>query len=518
MAEAPVPLNEDFDLSETILKAEGGDLAAKWALVLYLATSGHANANEELAVQKMYYTNLCDLIATEYPPAYINIMLGDALLEGIGCNQDADEAIRWYEKAVRSGVTLGNERIGEIYYAGKNVSTDYGKAFQYFTKDDAQKSFSTRYHLAEMYRQGLFVSRNPAKACEYYYGIVDEKHEGRENDDYYWRACYRLADALLHGEGVERDLTKALKLWGQARKSTTGHSLNHYESDITEDDMNSVLGEINKGLYYEQHYTYRELKECPSILSEQRLRNYKAISQETDDTCAKWQSNYFEIIAQLTHNKMSDEEMLAVHDLLSDVLVGGVPKIIWRRVEKRDAGRLLMGLMSDIESTARLTQDEKRWFAFCICLYVYIIAYDDKTDDTQPGVVCFTSLEHIKDFYVHLRDKSTAPFFFETADKYPTYDTQQPFGYSVENPIVTVSINDSYRYLRRLKSRQGSLSMNRECSISGSFDEILDKWSITINMPDNQFEKHTLYINPYGLQNPSRAPDGFILEEEKESS
>ena len=508
MAENPSPYDEDFDLEDAIRKAEAGDRDAKIALVCYMAISGLATKNADPQMQETYHRHLCDLVKAEYVPAYI--MLADAVLDGIGCKQDAAEAIRWYEKAVENGEPFGNELLGEMYYLGKGVPVDYKKAFAYFTKDHSKKSFCTRYHLGEMYRQGLYVEKDLAKACEYYADVAFDELEERHRDDYYWRACYRLGVALHHGDGVDKDLERASLLLHYALGGAI-HSNN--QTEITPKDVDTELGKVNIERYFDwAHQEAVVIRECDCILNQQRYKDYINMKSESDNEYAKWHANYLEIIAQFIHNKMTTEEIYAAHDLLSDILIGAYPRINGNLIEPNDAGRFLMGQMSLLTTTSQLTQEEKRWFAFCICVYIYTKAQGREIGKPQPGITHFTSLARIKKYYEYDQEFSAAPYF-QTADHFPKYDILQPLGYSLENPIITVSIHASYQYLSSLKSHQGVVSLNRECSMRGSFDEILDKWNVSINMPHNQFEKHILYVNPYGIENTRRAPDGFFLEE-----
>ncbi len=94
-----------------------------------------------------------------------------------------------------------------------------------------------------MYRQGLYVEKDPVKACEYYASIVEDTFAGHELDDYYWRACYRLAVALHYGKGVERDLTRAHELLQLTKQRAEERDDNSSVADIT-------IGEIEKEQCY----------------------------------------------------------------------------------------------------------------------------------------------------------------------------------------------------------------------------------------------------------------------------
>ena len=225
-----------IDFHQTLEAAKNGDISAMWNLVNYIAVNQSDAETEGHDVDRLYYDTLCDLAAENEAAAYI--MLGDAVLHGTGCEQNAEEAIRWYEKAAENGHRFGNECIGEMYYFGEYVTRDYKKAYEYYTKDEGRKSFCTLYHLAEMYRQGLYVKKDLAMAYKYYSEIVYDGEEKRITiDDYYWRACYRLSRLYVN---------KAYDLVTTAEKLYDGRSTGTTPTDITNEEIEQVMEQIRQ--------------------------------------------------------------------------------------------------------------------------------------------------------------------------------------------------------------------------------------------------------------------------------
>ena len=225
-----------IDFQQTVKAAKNGDTSAMWDLVNYIAVNQEDDGSGNYDVNRLYYDTLCDLAADNEAAAYI--MLGDAVLHGTGCDQNAEEAIRWYEKAAENGQRFGNECIGEMYYFGEYVTQDYKKAYEYYTKDEGRKSFCTLYHLAEMYRQGLYVKKDLAMACRYYSEIVyDGKDKRITIDDYYWRACYRLSRLYAN---------KAYDLITTAEKLYDGRSTGTIPADITNEEIEQAMEQIRQ--------------------------------------------------------------------------------------------------------------------------------------------------------------------------------------------------------------------------------------------------------------------------------
>ncbi len=229
-------IGEPYNLYEMIRKAENGDTEAMFDVVCAIDIDGldADDPDGEIAARRISY--LKELAQTK---GYENtlIMLGTSYQQGKGVERDAAEAIKWFEKAVAAGIPFGNECIGSIYYNGDGLPVDYQKAFVYFTKDESENAFCTIYALGEMYRQGLYVEKNPERAAEYYSDIVYDDSNYKEVDDYYWRACYRLAMALHYGWGIEKDIKEALALMAKAKELFDERGEDADQTGISKEDL-----------------------------------------------------------------------------------------------------------------------------------------------------------------------------------------------------------------------------------------------------------------------------------------
>lgn len=251
---------------------------------------------------------------------------------------------------------------------------------------------------------------------------------------------------------------------------------------------------------------------CKVLLNESRFQDVKRYYMakgdvHLSDDDMKWISNFVEIVMEMTHHRIGYKDILEVNDHLDDVLRGRRPEIAIA-VEKKDSGRLLMGLMNEIRATYRLSKNEKRWFAYCIIIRYYLRIIDDETGKLLTGLVLFESVDKVKFEYNYERGS----YFFETVDNFPKYDTEQQFGYSPNNPITTVTVRDSYIYLKSLRIEDGTASINRIASVTGTFGEMLDKYEVTItNSQKYEDGKYYFYVNAYGLENSTQSPVGFKL-------
>ena len=225
----------EYNLYEILQKADSGDLDAMEAAVSLLAVEGYTDDDPDGEIAERRFMYLRQLAEAGKRFAYI--MLGDACQNGKGTVKDIKEAVRWYELAAKKGSRFGNECLGMLYYEGTDISGDYQKAYEYFTKDEGKKSFCTTYALGEMFRKGLYVSEDAEKACEYYEAIVNDNGLCSEMDDYYWRACYRLAVAYHYGQGTDKDLDRAVELMSKAKNLYESRSKEAVSGDITKEDF-----------------------------------------------------------------------------------------------------------------------------------------------------------------------------------------------------------------------------------------------------------------------------------------
>ena len=229
-------IGKPYNLFELIKKADAGDYEAMFDVVMAIDIEGMLadDPDGEIAERRLSY--LKKLVKVK---GYENslITLATTYENGNGVKQDAKEAIRWYEKAVDTGIPFGNECIGMIYFQGKGIPADYEKAYQYFTKDNVKKSACTTYSLAEMYRQGLYVAKDESEACALYENIVYDDSEFAELDDYYWRACYRLGVANHYGRGIEKDIEEAIQLLTKAKTLFDNLDEACKPKDITKEEL-----------------------------------------------------------------------------------------------------------------------------------------------------------------------------------------------------------------------------------------------------------------------------------------
>jgi TPR repeat protein len=74
------------------------------------------------------------------------------------------EAQKWFRLSAAQGNAQAEERLGELYFAGRGEAQDYGEAAAWFRKAAAQGNRAAQRRLAEMYREGKGVPADPYEA------------------------------------------------------------------------------------------------------------------------------------------------------------------------------------------------------------------------------------------------------------------------------------------------------------------------------------------------------------------
>ncbi len=130
-----------------------------------------------------------------------------------------DLEIKYLELAAESGYGPAFEELGYMWYYGQHGEKDYDKAFRCFSKGAEKDSYGNpgslwcRYKLADMYRYGLSVDKDPDK----YRQMIEEAYEEVKNSRYlnepFLEICLRLA-GIRAEEGKQEE---AVELLGRAK-------------------------------------------------------------------------------------------------------------------------------------------------------------------------------------------------------------------------------------------------------------------------------------------------------------
>lgn len=202
-----------MDFAELIEEAESGDYKAMFLAATKMAIEGYVGKNAEPELNERYMRYMRTV--ADAGDVISMIQVGCSYAYGEDVEQDIELAFKYFTMAAENGESYGYECIGEMYFEGTGVAQDFEKAYEYLTKYKP-KSLRTVYILGEMYRIGLHVKQDLKKANKYYEEIMYKLKD--DEDDYFWRAAFRLGVLKHYGEGTKKDPERALELIEIARK------------------------------------------------------------------------------------------------------------------------------------------------------------------------------------------------------------------------------------------------------------------------------------------------------------
>jgi TPR repeat protein len=99
--------------------------------------------------------------------------LGDLYYDGKGVAQDSGKAREWYQKAADAGNAIAMTNLGWLYGNGKGVAQDSGKAREWYQKGADAGNTDAMYNLGVLYANGKGVAQDYDKAREWYQKAAD---------------------------------------------------------------------------------------------------------------------------------------------------------------------------------------------------------------------------------------------------------------------------------------------------------------------------------------------------------
>lgn len=131
---------------------------------------------------------------------------------GLGVEENATEAFKYYTLAAEKDNTAAKYRLGLAYKYGTGTTENQEEAYNWLAQAVEEEHYSAQYELAMMLLDGIGTAKDEAKAIELLLKVAEDGHGN---------AQFELGNCYLTGKGVEEDETSAM-VWYQ-KAADNGH-------------------------------------------------------------------------------------------------------------------------------------------------------------------------------------------------------------------------------------------------------------------------------------------------------
>ncbi|MBK9586823.1 MAG: SEL1-like repeat protein [Alphaproteobacteria bacterium] len=183
-------------------KAEGGDVQAMFFLGLSYRNGKIVGQSDEIAFD--WFKKGAE---SGHAPSQYN--LGATYLYGLGTEKNVSDGVHWLEKAAEQQMIKAYNHLCDYHYSPRLHPENLDKAAKYClagAKLESQSSSART--IGQMYLKGQGVPLNKTEAAKWLMPFVDKDTI----------AQYALATLYETGEGVEKDVSKALELYEKAAR------------------------------------------------------------------------------------------------------------------------------------------------------------------------------------------------------------------------------------------------------------------------------------------------------------
>ncbi|MBI5252019.1 MAG: SEL1-like repeat protein, partial [Desulfomonile tiedjei] len=133
--------------------------------------------------------------------------LGDLYFYGRGVPTDYTEAVKWYRKAADQGYARAQADLGDMYYSGKGVPKNYEQALEWYRRSAAQGYARGQADVGDLYYNGQGLPKDYGEALQWYRKAADQG---------YARAQQKIGDIYYHGHGVSKNYEQSVQWYQRA--------------------------------------------------------------------------------------------------------------------------------------------------------------------------------------------------------------------------------------------------------------------------------------------------------------
>lgn len=226
---------------------------------LFLMGRAFSNGNgvdKDIDKAKTYYRRAIDECSDKKVIGKAQGNLANILWDESPLSEDKSEIVLLYEASMNNGSTISMQNLGNFYYDGYNIKSDYEKAYYYLRQAAQHKRTDVYTRLGYMCEYGQGIKQD-YKMAKYWY------EKGLEFN--YGNCFNNLGSLYRDGQGVEQDYKRAFELFEKAAELESEYGMSNlaflYENGYGVDrDINKAIGLYKEAAELGNQYAIDALK------------------------------------------------------------------------------------------------------------------------------------------------------------------------------------------------------------------------------------------------------------------
>ena len=220
------------------------------------AFSDGNGVDKDIDKAKTYYRRAIDECSDKKVIGKAQGNLANILWDESPLSEDKSEIILLYEESMNNGSAISMQNLGNHYYDGYNIKSDYEKAYYYLRQAAQHKRTDVYTRLGYMCEYGQGIKQD-YKMAKYWY------EKGLEFN--YGNCFNNLGSLYRDGQGVEQDYKRAFELFEKAAELESEYGMSNlaflYENGYGVDrDMTKAIDLYKQAAELGNQYAIDSLK------------------------------------------------------------------------------------------------------------------------------------------------------------------------------------------------------------------------------------------------------------------
>lgn len=246
----------NYDKAVSLIRL-GLDKENNNCLLLMGRAFGYGNGvDKDIDKAKTYYRRAIDECSDKIVIGKAQGNLANILWNESPLSEDKLEIVLLYESSMNNGNEISMENMGNYYYEGYNIKSDYEKAYYYLRQAAQHNNTNVYTRLGYMCQYGQGIKQDYEMAKYWYEKGIELNHSGCFNN---------LGSLYQNGQGVEQDYKRAFELYEKAAELESDYGMSSlaflYENGYGVDrDINKAIDLYKEAAELGNQYAIDALK------------------------------------------------------------------------------------------------------------------------------------------------------------------------------------------------------------------------------------------------------------------